>query len=45
MPLKTKAIMQLDHYTSKFSKKTFPIVLVSDNVTHAGAMVPKNGRI
>jgi tRNA G18 (ribose-2'-O)-methylase SpoU len=27
--------MQLDHYTSKFSKKTFPIVLVSDNVSHA----------
>ena len=35
MPLKTKAIMQLDHYTSNFSKKTFPIVLVSDNVSHA----------
>ena len=35
MPLKTKATMQLDHYTSKFSRKTFPIILVSDNVTHA----------
>jgi tRNA G18 (ribose-2'-O)-methylase SpoU len=35
MPLKTKAVMQLDHYTSKFLKKTFPIVLVSDNVSHA----------
>jgi len=27
--------MQLDHYTSKFSKKIFPIILVSDNVSHA----------
>ena len=35
MPLKTKATMPLDHYTSKFSRKTFPIILVSDNVTHA----------
>ena len=33
--MKTKEPIQLDHYTSKFSKKTFPIVLVSDNVTHA----------
>lgn len=33
--MKTKFIMQLDHYTSKFSKKTFPIILVSDNVSHA----------
>ena len=31
----TKATMQLDHYTNKFSKKKFPIILVSDNVTHA----------
>ena len=34
-PLKTKFVMQLDHYTSKFSKKIFPIILVSDNVSHA----------
>ena len=27
--------MQLNHYTSKFKKKQFPIVLISDNVTHA----------
>lgn len=33
--MKTKYIMQLDHYTSKFSKKIFPIILVSDNVSHA----------
>ena len=33
--MKTKFIMQLDHYTSKFPKKIFPIILVSDNVSHA----------
>ena len=27
--------MQLNHYTSKFKKQPFPIVLISDNVTHA----------
>ena len=27
--------MQLNHYTSKFTKQRFPIVLISDNVSHA----------
>ena len=27
--------MQLNHYTSKFTKQQFPIVLISDNVSHA----------
>ena len=27
--------MQLNHYTSKFEKQQFPIVLISDNVSHA----------
>lgn len=27
--------MQLNHYTSKFSKREFPIVLLSDHVSHA----------
>jgi tRNA G18 (ribose-2'-O)-methylase SpoU len=27
--------MQLNHYTSKFTKRQFPIVLISDNVSHA----------
>ena len=27
--------MQLDHYTSKFTKQRFPIILISDNVSHA----------
>lgn len=27
--------MQLDHYTSKFSKRTFPITLVCENVSNA----------
>ena len=26
--------MQLNHYTTKFSKHTFPIILISDNVSH-----------
>ena len=33
--MKTKIIIQLDHYSSKFSKKIFPIILVSDSVSHA----------
>jgi|TARA_Y100000385_G_scaffold291166_2_gene367607 tRNA G18 (ribose-2'-O)-methylase SpoU len=35
MLLKTKDSMQLDHYTSKFSKQRFSILLVTDNVSHA----------
>lgn len=27
--------MQLNHYTSKFTKQHFPIILISDNVSHA----------
>jgi tRNA G18 (ribose-2'-O)-methylase SpoU len=27
--------MQLTHYTTKFSKRTFPIILVSDNINNA----------
>lgn len=27
--------MQLNHYTSKFTKQGFPIILISDNVSHA----------
>jgi len=27
--------MQLNHYTSKFTKQCFPIILISDNVSHA----------
>ena len=27
--------MQLNHYTTKFEKQQFPIVLISDNVSHA----------
>ncbi|MFK7781607.1 TrmH family RNA methyltransferase [Psychroserpens sp.] len=27
--------MQLDHYASKFSKRTFPITLICENVTNA----------
>ncbi|CAI8184862.1 MAG: tRNA (guanosine(18)-2'-O)-methyltransferase [Formosa sp. Hel1_33_131] len=27
--------MQLNHYTTTFSKHTFPIILISDNVSHA----------
>jgi len=27
--------MQLNHYTSKFTKQRFPIILISDNVSHA----------
>ena len=27
--------MQLDHYTSKFKTQTFPIIIVSENVTNA----------
>lgn len=27
--------MQLTHYTSKFTKQGFPIILISDNVSHA----------
>ena len=27
--------MQLNHYTTKFTKQRFPIVLISDNVSHA----------
>ncbi len=26
---------QLDHYSTKFSKQTFPIILISDNITNA----------
>ena len=27
--------MQLNHYNTTFSKHTFPIILISDNVSHA----------